>query len=550
MKGKKLFKAASRALLPCIAVALLASCGADETTKIRDDVDVQFPVKEDVTLKIWSDNIHTVVKNYSEMGVYKKLSELTGIKVDFIHPIANQASEQFNIMIASKEYPDIIEKLKANYSGGFVKAYEDGVILELNELTEKYGPNLKNLFDTYPQLRMESENDRGQLFAVPMIRGGNILRTYRGPIVRADYLKKFGVEMPETMDEWHDMLTTFKNNGVELPFTAVNYFFSGTETFIGAYGITFDFFLDNGKINYGPYDERFKAFTEEMAKWYSEGLIDAEITTNDQKILDSKVMNTGAGSFVGTTGNSLGSYMSEMSRKDTEFDLQAAPYPVLNKGDQPYIIQRDPTVQPELGASITTTCEHPEYAMAFLDYAFTKEGNMLYNFGVEGESYVMENGFPKFTDAVTNNPDGLSFAKAGSLYARSFTSGPFVQDPRYGEQFYGKPRQKESIATWTKSLDSVVEKNTKVLGDLTPEESDEITPILNEIKTYSGEKFIKWVMGQGNVEEEFADYQAQLKKLGIEKCIEYYQKAYDRYVEKFPEMKHPKEIEVSDYFWK
>ena len=550
MKRKKVFKTMLRVAASGLILVSLASCGKQEAALKTELDEVQLPVEEDVTLTIWANNIHTVVKNYSEMGVYQKLKELTGISVDFIHPVANQAAEQFNIMIASKDYPDIIEGLKQNYSGGFVKAYEDGVILELTELMNKCAPNLKGLYDTYPQLMMESENDRGQLFAVPMIRGGNILRTYRGPIVRADYLKKFGLEAPETMEDWYNMLTTFKNNGIELPFTSVNYFFNTTEPFVGAYGINFNFFLEDGKVKYGPLDDRFKDFVVEMAKWYREGLIDPEITTNDQKILDSKVMNTGAGSFIGTTGNSLGGYISEMSSKNPEFDLVAVQYPVLNKGDEPYFIQRDPTVQLELGSSITTTCEHPEYAMAFLDYAFSKEGNLLFNFGVEGESYEMVDGYPVFTDQVKHNPDGLSFAKAGSLYARSFTSGTFVQDPRYGEQFYAEPRQQESLATWTKSLDKVVEKNTRIIGDLTPEESEEISPLLNEINTYAGEMFIKWVMGRSDVEADFADYQEQLRKLGIEKCIEYRQKAYDRYVDKFPEMKQPKDIEVSDYFWK
>lgn len=549
MKKKKLLKAASMAALSGLVLVMLASCAKEEAA-VKTGLDsVQFPVQEDITLTIWGDNIHTVVKNYSEMGVYQKLKELTGISVEFIHPIANQASEQFNIMIASKEYPDIIEGLKDSYSGGFVKAYDDGVILEMTDLLDKYAPNLKELYNTYPQLLMESENDGGQLFAIPMIRGGNILRTYRGPIVRADYLEKLGLEEPETIEDWYNMLTVFKNNGVEIPFTCINYFFNMTETFVGAYGINFDYFLEDGKVKYGPIDDRFKDFTAEMAKWHREGLIDSEITTNDQKITDSKVMNSGAGAFIGTTGNSIGGYISEMSLKNPDFDLMAVPYPVLNRGDEPYFIQRDPTVQLELGSSITTACKYPEYAMAYLDYAFSKEGNMLFNFGVEGESYEMIEGYPTFTDNVTNNADGLSFAKAGSLYARSFTKGSFVQDPKYAEQFYGQPRQRESIEIWTKSLDKVVEKNTRVLGDLTPEESEEITSIQNEINTYAGETFIKWVMGRGDVEAEFADYQAQLKKLGIEKCIEYRQNAYDRYTDKFPEMKNPQEIEVSEYFW-
>ena len=36
------------------------------------------------------------------------------------------------------------------------------------------------------------------------------------------------------------------------------------------------------------------------------------------------------------------------------------------------------------------------------------EGIMLSNYGEEGKTYTMENGEPKLTDYVLNNPDGLS----------------------------------------------------------------------------------------------------------------------------------------------
>lgn len=72
MKKRKICKAASRIALSAIVLAMLASCGGDEPAVKTELADVKFPVQEDITLKIWGNNIHTVVKNYSEMGVIPK----------------------------------------------------------------------------------------------------------------------------------------------------------------------------------------------------------------------------------------------------------------------------------------------------------------------------------------------------------------------------------------------------------------------------------------------------------------------------------------------
>lgn len=47
--------------------------------------------------------------------------------------------------------------------------------------------------------------------------------------------------------------------------------------------------------------------------------------------------------------------------------------------------------------------------MAWLDYWFSEDGILLYNFGLEGTDYELDDdGTPKFTDAVLNNEFGLN----------------------------------------------------------------------------------------------------------------------------------------------
>ena len=114
----------------------------------KDGELASFPLKETQELTYWvplSGSVG-VVKDFNEMGMYKELEKLTNVKIKFIHPVQSNVKEQFNIMIASSEYPDIIEGM-SNYPGGVSKAYEDGVVVRLNELMDDYTPNLKRIFD-------------------------------------------------------------------------------------------------------------------------------------------------------------------------------------------------------------------------------------------------------------------------------------------------------------------------------------------------------------------------------------------------------------------
>ena len=76
-----------------------------------------------------------VYTNWADSECYKWVAEATNCNVTFIHPPAGQEQEKFNLMIASNEMTDIIERDFSNtgyYPGGADKAIADGVIIALN----------------------------------------------------------------------------------------------------------------------------------------------------------------------------------------------------------------------------------------------------------------------------------------------------------------------------------------------------------------------------------------------------------------------------------
>ena len=51
---------------------------------------------------------------------------------------------------------------------------------------------------------------------------------------------------------------------------------------------------------------------------------------------------------------------------------------------------------------ISKNCKDPERAIQFLSYLISEEGQMDTNFGIEGETYTIENGVPKLTKEVAD----------------------------------------------------------------------------------------------------------------------------------------------------
>ncbi|MFQ9680445.1 MAG: hypothetical protein ACLRZH_10495 [Ruthenibacterium lactatiformans] len=51
-----------------------------------------------------------------------------------------------------------------------------------------------------------------------------------------------------------------------------------------------------------------------------------------------------------------------------------------------------------------------------LDYGWSEEGNRILNWGIEG-SYEFVDGWPKLTDSIVNNDQGIAPAKRSAFTA-------------------------------------------------------------------------------------------------------------------------------------
>ncbi|MCR2806227.1 extracellular solute-binding protein [Paenibacillus sp. SCIV0701] len=486
--------------------------------------EVDFPE----SLSYWvglNANAAATMTNLGESKMYQELERITGTKVEWLHPSGDgaQIEEQFNLMLASKKLPDVIERNWFSVSRGPDDAINSGTILRLNELIDKHAPNLKRYLDENPEVKKMVMTDEGNIYSFPFIRGHEKLNVFFGPIIRKDWLDKAGLEVPTTIEEWEAALIKFKemNNG-EPPFMQTISDLKIGHAFIGAYGIPLEFYVEDGQVKYGSMQPQYKDYLTLMNRWYEMGLLDPEFAAMDTQLRDSKTTTGKILAFVGYTGSGIGKYMGLMEN-DPEFELVSAPYPTLNEGDIPLWGQKD-FPYTGIGAAITTSAKNPEQIVKWLDYAYSPEGHNLFNFGIEGESYELVDGKPAYTDVILNNPDDLPVTQAMAQYQRAVYNGPFIQDPGYIEQYLVLPSQQEALVNWEKA------DNSMRLPMVTPtaEESRKIASIMTDLNVYHEEMMLRFIMGSKPL-SEFEEYVETLKAMGIEEVIKIRQAALERF---------------------
>lgn len=490
-------------------------------------IDSRYPASMTYWVPMDQDAAVTL-KDYSEMGLYKQLEKATGTRVKFQHPEAAEYKEQFSLMMATGDLPDVVY---TNWSENYPdKAIQDGKILRLNELIEEYAPNLSRLLKEKPYIKKAITSAEGNIYMFPAIGDDPQIFVYHGLMVRKDWLDRLNLRPPDTIGEWEKMLIAFRDldpngNGKadEIPF-----FYRQTDTessypFVGAYGITTGMYHEGRTVKYGPMQPAFKAYLTLMNKWYEEGLLDKDYLTSDTKVRDGMMLGDRLGSMAGWVGSNMGAYMQLMKETNPAFKLVGVPFPSLRKGEQA-LSKPAPLISGQ-GSAISASARYPEQIAAWLDYGYGEAGSVYYNFGVEGESYTLVNGKPRYTDLILHNPNRLSISQALAAYALQPSGGPFASDPEADRQWHADPEQAQAMSVWIQA-DHAKELPPSLLR---AEEQAEYAYIMTDLGTYKDEMVNKFIMGVEPL-DRFDAYVEKLVQLGVEKAVAIYQTAYDRYL--------------------
>lgn len=470
-----------------------------------------------------------VVTNFGDTPFAQELARRTGVNAVYQHPLAGQGTEAFNLMVAAGDLPDIFEyNIIGAYPGGPEKAIDDGVILDLTDLLPQYAPNLWKYYQDNPEIAKFARTDTGRYYSFPFIRGDESLMVFFGPAVNRSWLNDLGLPLPETIEDWEIMLTRFRDEkGATAPLTyEPNFLNSQNAAFVGAFGVNFDFFIDNnGRVQYGPIQPGYRNFLETFNRWYANGLLDVNIESMNRQQVTAKMTTGQSGASMGFAASRLGVWL-ETVQGDPNYDFVGVRYPVLRRGDTPMFSQKDFPIQSSVGhAHVNPQADDIPGILRYMDYAYSEEGNVLFNFGIEGNTFEMVNGYPTYTDVIFNNPT-MNRAEALSSYARSAYNGPFVQRREYFEQYgFTFPQQREANDNWQITN---VDRHRMPPVTPTPEESAELASIMNDVNTYRDEMRVRYIMGVESL-DSFDRYVQNIRNMGIDRAIQIYTNALARF---------------------
>ena len=524
------------------AASSTANSGAQQPV-LSDDMPLTDAPAEPITLPISPNGVeisyfampepHVVskMKGYADMTVFQEAEKLTGVKIKWREESYTDPKQKMNLMFSTGETEDVIWDAHIHAAGGAKKLLDDKLIISLNPYIEQYAPNLKKLLAETPGLLEQISTDDGRIFMFPEIRLDQLTRSNSGFAIRKDWLDKAGLPVPQTIEEWYTALKTFQdqdmngNGKKDEVFVSLgkNKTSQSITNFTVAYGVLDGFYVKDGVVKFGEYEPAYKDYIAEMTKWYQEGLIDPEFSTQDAKLFDSKMTNNTGSAYYGALSGNLGKYLSS-KKDDPTYDLAPTPMPKAPDGKVYVAVNAYGKLVPH-GAAISATNKNIVETVKWLDWHYSEQGHTLFNWGIEGQAYTMENGKRQLTDLVLKNPDGLSMEEAAARYAGGvIIQMPIINDPDVFLQLKSLPQQKEASKIWSVADTSMILPSLFFDETATRENAN----IMSEINTYVSEEYNKFIMGITPL-DQFDTFQQRLKEMGIEKVLANYQEAYDKY---------------------
>ena len=528
-------------ILTALGLSVVVAVGAAGCTrgdkgndKLSFETDGKYPMETDATLRVWQNFFPNPIAGSMNDTEFKKyLEEATGVKLSYEHPPIG-SDDAFELMMASDDIPDIVI---AHWRSPALDEYVDtGALEDLTPYVEGgVMPNLKKIMDENEDYKKMTLSPASRYIYSPMILGDDILRSYRSYCIRKDLLDKAGLEQPETIEEWENVLTAFKNMGIKAPITLqLGYNAASEGQFTTPFGFIGDFYLEGDTVKYGYTESGFKDYVATMRRWCENGLLDSNFMDDTSSRLSQIITSGDCGAFYANVGGGLGTYMNAVS-KDSGIKFDAAKIPVKNKGDVPDFNATQYRVH-GVGATIAANSKYKEIAARVIDYGYSEEGQRLWNFGKEGVSYTMAtdeegNEYPKYTDLITDpakRGEGVSMSQILTKYA-SVGNPISVQSKYYLLQVNNTPEQKRFLE---------YANNTKMDEHLLPpvlfnkDENKEINDMMSPIKTYIDETMVGIIAGKIDFDSGMKKFDETLNKLKINDVIAKYQSAYDRYIEK------------------
>lgn len=492
------------AMLTLSMVVSMTACGNSEAGGSKDSAKNNGNGDEPYTV--------TMVLNGStqpdEERIEQKINEILepelNANLDIVVLPWASASQQLQLMLSGDEKIDVFYTQATNA----VQYMNAGQIIDMSELIDKYGTNIKQI---YGEDIAKINQIEGFVYGVPnQIERGSIPAVF----MRKDLVEKYNIDTsqikePKDLESVFetvkagepDMTMLYSINDGDTPVTRL---FRGDNLSDNNYlGVLMDQTNSTKLENFFATDW-FKDTTTMLYNWYQKGYISQDAGTNTENWRTvCKAGNLFSLFFAYHPGTPV------EFESSTGYDFEIVPFynePIINSSSYNGVT-----------FSIAQNSENPEKTMEVLDYIYGSSEIMnLLNWGEQDKDYVIEDA----DNGIINFPEGITSDNAGyNLNLGWELPNQFIAYKWTGSD----PQLWEKMEEFNNSA-----KSSKAVGFLfdSSNYSSEIAALSNIVKQYSGALY----SGSGDPDELIPELLEALDDAGINEVIQAKQEQLDAFL--------------------
>lgn len=421
--------------------------------------------------------------------VAQVLTEKTGVKLEVERPIGgNDESESVALMIAEQNYPDII--FAKGSAGGLIDA---GALIDMTDLIEQYGPNIKKLYgDEFGKLR-ESKDDPAiyQLSAYNV--GGTKYKDCGSAQIQWDALKAKDYKLPDTLEEFETMIKDYiaSSPKTEEGLDRIGITLSTSDwhwliTLGNPAGAIADGAPDNGQWIIDENNQAIYKFRSEkereyfrwLCRMYNEGILDPEFATQTHEDYIAKIASGRVVALLDKDWDYLDG--EKVLKADGKYGSTYCGLPLTMDKETKCPVLMYQGLTTGTGVGITTSCKDPVAAIKFIDYIASDEGQVLVKWGIEGVNYFLDESGHRYRsdEEIKQSQEDQDYSKKTGV---GFHNYPF---PSYGDGIldptgspYNTTSKEAVMVEYNEEEKAAVEKwGVELLVDMFPQPDEFETP--------------------------------------------------------------------------
>lgn len=428
--------------------------------------------------------------------VAEALTEATGVKLKTDYPVSSD-DQKVALMIAEQNYPDMIFA-----KGDAASLIDAGALIDLTDLIEEYGPNIKKMYgEEFDKLKY-SQDDPSIYQLSSYSIGGTLYKSSGTAQIQWAVLKENDYKVPETLDEFETMIKNYMaaHPQTEDGMDTIGITLSAADwhwmiTLGNPAGYIAEGAPDNGQWlideNYNAVykfrSEKVREYFKWLNRMYNEGVLDPEFATQTHEDYIAKIASGRVVSLFDTDWDYGDG--EKVLKADGKMDQTYAPLPLTMDADTKCASLMYQGLTTGQGVRITTACEDPVAAIKFLDYICSDEGQVLVNWGVKDVNYFVDDEGKRYRteEEINESNSNKDYSKTTGV---GFHAYPF---PCYGSgvvdetgSTYTTTSKESVIAEYDEEQKAACEAwGTELLTDIFPQADEFELPKYSAVWAYT-----------------------------------------------------------------